>query len=113
MARARIIDTTEKKALYNKWLYVKARQHSDEFDSFSGFCAWAASEGYMDGGRLLKKDKDAPFSPWNCCFSYGEEIEPEWAKEWSERWITTVNCIRKLCGLPQLEGGENHDKPNL
>lgn len=106
-------ELTIKKKLYYKWDYIKKQPHSEEFNDFPGFYDWAIKEGYRLGDRLIALNKNEPFSPENCCFTNGEEITQEWADDWSKRWETTVGCIRKLCGLPPLEGGENNDKSSL
>ena len=115
MPRQKIGDdlVQRRKNLYSRWYYVVQRPHSKEFDDFSYFYDWAVKAGYCLDEKLVRFDKNKPFSPENCCFVGNDKITSEWAEEWSKRWSTTVGCIRKLCGLPQLEGGENYDEPNL
>lgn len=87
--------------LYGIFYRIRQMGISVEFDSFDEFCTWAKKAGYKDGTRLVRKNRNGPFSEDNCVWHETEESDEEAAARW-DAFITPIREQYKA-ELEQLE----------
>lgn len=93
------------RALNNKWLHMRKRDHVAEWDNRNVFYDWCAKSGYREGLMLCRKEKDKPYGPDNCYWTQSlKDMWPKenWETDFCRRWARSVNGGRKQLGLPIL-----------
>lgn len=90
--------------LYQVWRKIKKKPHDEEWDEYPAFYEWAIKR-YKIGLYLRLKDEGKPWGPKNCAWhTHGERKRNDVPVDFERKWNTSVNRIRKYCGLPPLEG---------
>lgn len=95
--------------LYQTWRRLRRFPHVEEWEYYPTFYEWAIQE-YKIGAYLQPKDESKPWGPDNCVWGTpGEKKRSDIPDDFEEKWNTSVNRIRKYCGLPPLEGTDYGD----
>lgn len=80
------------KAIYRIWARIKKNSADIWAKDFECFKTWAVSNGYADGVRISRKDKQRPFSPQNC---YVGDIDEE-TRKLKRRYKRLFDCWRAI-----------------
>lgn len=93
--------------LYQTWRKIKRLPHCEAWEDYPTFYKWAIKE-YELGAYLRLKDESKPWGPRNCVWQgHGEKKRNDVPDDFVEKWNTSVNRIRKYCGLEPLEETEH------
>lgn len=108
------------KRLYEFWKRIRRKVHSPVFEHFGVFYHWSMANGYTDGARLHRFDKNGPYSPANCYWLPVGDVEgtkepPAKSEQpsayyldptWMWKWDETVNRIRLHYGMEPIHSSE-------
>lgn len=87
-------DKKKMDALYHKWGRVKKSGISIEFKDFDEFVNFAAAAGYDYGKKLVRLNRNGPYSQENCVFKSPEESD-EYHKMLVSKWESIMSPIRE------------------
>lgn len=80
------------KAIYQEWLRIKEKSDTVWAYNFESFKNWAEKNGYIDGARILRKNKKLPYCFDNCYVCNGYE-ELRKIKQSNKRLLTCWRAI--------------------